>query len=560
MDRLDTLCMGCMKEIGDAAQCPHCGFLADTPQIAPYLPLRAKVGNRYFVGKMLAAGGDGATYMGWDPERRAAVTIREFLPDPHIRRAQGETEVTIPRGSELLFHDGLAAFLELWRKLARVRSLSAIIPVLDIVEDHGTAYAVSEYVETISLREFLLKSRTGYMTFEQTKALLMPVVSAVSKLHSMGIYHCGISPNSLRLGRDGKIRLTDFRIPEARILDSGLEAEPAAGYAAIEQYGSEGSIGPWTDVYAFGAVTYRMLVGSTPQEAPERVVNDKLIFPAKFAESLPAYAISAVQHAVAVSPDDRTESLDEYREELSGSPKVVVARKTAAGAAQKAKATEEEEAERRRKEKLRREMLRKQEQTRMWLITFGVVCLVGLLALGGYLFFTRDTTPKEDPSASVSAEQELVDVPNFQGQSYTRIQSDTVLNERFHFIVEYAYSPTVERDAIISQNIAEGQRVPKGSDLTIVVSQGVEYVTLPDVSGMQYDAAVQLLISKGFTCQKVEKENDGTHTAGIVIATTPVGNKDYEKGKEIYLQVWGEPPTTEPETDAVGGLFPNLFG
>ena len=77
---------------------------------------------------------------------------------------------------------------------------------------------------------------------------------------------------------------------------------------------------------------------------------------------------------------------------------------------------------------------------------------------------------------------------------------------------------------------------------------------------MQYDAAVQLLISKGFTCQKVEKENDGTHTAGIVIATTPVGNKDYEKGKEIYLQVWGEPPTTEPETDAVGGLFPNLFG
>ena len=62
------------------------------------------------------------------------------------------------------------------------------------------------------LREFLLKSRTGYLSFEQTKSLLMPVVSTVSKLHEMGVFHCGISPNTLRLGRDGKIRLTDFMI------------------------------------------------------------------------------------------------------------------------------------------------------------------------------------------------------------------------------------------------------------------------------------------------------------------------------------------------------------
>ena len=73
-----------------------------------------------------------------------------------------------------------------------------------------------------------------------------------------------------------------------------------------------------------------------------------------------------------------------------------------------------------------------------------------------------------------------------------------------------------------------------------------------------YDAAVQLLISKGFTCTKVEKENDGTHTAGIVIATTPEPNKDYEKGKEIFLQVWGEEPTTEGSV--LGDLMPNLFG
>lgn len=554
---LDTLCMGCMREIGDAKQCPHCGFSVDTPQFAPYLPLRTQIGGRYIVGKLLSAAGDGATYIGYDRERKTPVTIREFLPEQHIVRTAEDTTLRIKVGSELLFHDGLADFLELWRKLARLRGMTAIIPVLDIVEDNATAYAVSEYVETISLREFLLKSRTGYLSFEQTRTLLMPVVSTVSKLHELGVYHCGISPNTLRLGRDGKIRLTDFMIPSARVLDTGFDSELFSGYAAIEQYSREGSIGAWTDVYAFGAVTYRMLIGSTPQEAIERVANDKLMIPPKFAEILPAYVVSAIQNAMAIAPDERTESVDEYREELSGSPKVVIARKEQVKEAAQAVTTDAEEAERRRKEELRREMLRKQEQTRTLLISFGVCLAIGLVALGIYLFVTR-TPSTEDPGSTTAASSELVEVPNFVGQSYSRIQADTVLNERFKFVVEYDYSDSVESDLIISQKTAEGQQVPKGSELTIVVSRGVEYVTLPDVSGMQYDAAVQLLVSRGFKCTRVERENDGSHTAGIVIATTPEAGKDYEHGREIYIQVWGEVPTTQNDS-LLGGLVGNLF-
>lgn len=557
MTMLDTLCMNCMKEIGDAAVCPYCGFSADSPQIAPHLPFRTMVGGHYIMGKVLMAGGDGATYIAWDTDRNAVVQVREYLPDGHVSRAAEANAVSVNPGSELLFRDGLAEFLELWRNLARVRSLSAMIPVLDIVEENGTAYAVSEYVETITLREFLLKSRTGCLSFEQTRTLLMPVVSTVSKLHELGIVHGGVSPNSLKLGRDGKIRLTDFMIVSARVQNSGFASELMPGYAAIEQYSNVGSIGPWTDVYAFGAVTYRMLVGSTPEEAPVRVANDKLMIPAKFVESLPAYAVSAMQNALAIAPDDRTETIDEYREELSGSPKVMEARKTAAKAAVQAKTTEEEEAERRRKEKLRKEMLRKQEQTRTLLISFGICVAVGLLLLGGYLFFTRDKTSA--PENTTTPVQELVDVPNFVGQSYTRIKSDTVLNERFHFVVEYAYSSDVESDYIISQGTAEGQRIAKGSELKIVVSRGIEYVTLPNVQGMQYEKAVQALINAGFTCTKIEKENDGSHTEGIVIDTTPQGDKEYEKGKEIFVQVWGPAPTTT-RPSGIGGLIPDIFG
>ena len=78
---LDTLCMGCMKEIGDARQCPHCGFSVDTPQIAPYLPLRTQIGGRDVAGKMLSAAGDGAAYIGWERERKTAGALGESFAE-----------------------------------------------------------------------------------------------------------------------------------------------------------------------------------------------------------------------------------------------------------------------------------------------------------------------------------------------------------------------------------------------------------------------------------------------------------------------------------------------
>ncbi len=556
----DSLCMGCMQEIGDAQECPHCGFSKEAMQLAPKLPFRTLIGGRYLVGRVLLSGGDGVTYMGFDCERHVNVTIREFLPEQHILREADHTDVRVKRGSELLYRDGLNAFLELFRKLARVRSLHAVIPVLDILEENGTAYAISEYVETMSLRDFLLKSRTGTLSFEQTKTLLMPVVSTMSQLHEMGIFHGAISPNTLRLGRDGKIRITEFMIPDARAMGSALEAELTPGYAAIEQYSRNTEIGAWTDVYAFGAVTYRMIVGSTPPEALERVTNDKLLIPAKIAEELPAYVVSAIQNALAIEPKYRTKSIDEYREELSGSPKLIESTKAAAAAAAHAKTSEEEEKERKRKEQMRKEILRKEEQTKILIISFCVCLALGLLGLGIYLFVTRepaDANANVPDTEQVNAQDELVDVPDFKGQSYQRISEDEVLNERFHFIVSYDYSKDIEEGFILSQGTEAGKKLPKGSDLKITVSKGIEYVTLPDVSGMQYDKAVETLVSAGFKCTKVVKENDGSHTADIVIATTPVHGKEYEKGKEIFVQVWGEAPTEAPT--GIGAWMPGIF-
>lgn len=558
----DNLCMGCMKEIGNVQQCPFCGFHNDTVAPAPYLPLRTVIGGRYTVGKVISASGDGVTYIAWDTESRETVTVREFLPVENITRLQGQTEVTVNEDSRLVFYDSVREFLALNRKLAMSRNLSALIPVIDIIEENNTAYAVSEYLETITLRDFLLKSRTGYLGWDRVKTLMMPVLTTVASLHSMDIYHRGISPNTLVLGRDGKLRLTGFMISSARCLKTRVKPEMFPGYAAIEQYHDVDDTGAWTDVYGIAAVIYRALIGSTPAEASERITNDKLMIPPRFAEALPAYLVSALDHALTIEPGDRTATVDELREELSGSPSTMASNAIHEVREREVEApttTEDEVAERKRLEKLARQEQQKHEQIKMAIIAFAICLGIGVLALGGWLTYDHfKNNPKEPTTEGVAP---MIEVPNFVGQSYSRISNDEVQKTRFKFTVDYQYSDSAEAGVIIGQNLEAGTQIEQGSELKLTVSKGIEYVTLIDVSGMDYNKAFNLLTEAGFVCKKVEKNNDGSHTANEVITVTPEAGKEYERGKEIYVQVWGAPPTTATTTkksllgELGGGLF-----
>lgn len=558
----DNLCMGCMKEIGNVQQCPFCGFHNDTVAPAPYLPLRTVIGGRYTVGKVISASGDGVTYIAWDNESRETVTVREFLPVENITRLQGQTEVIVNEDSRLVFYDSVREFLALNRKLAMSRNLSALIPVIDIIEENNTAYAVSEYLETITLRDFLLKSRTGYLGWDKVKTLMMPVLTTVASLHSMDIYHRGISPNTLVLGRDGKLRLTGFMISSARCLKTRVKPEMFPGYAAIEQYHDVDDTGAWTDVYGIAAVIYRALIGSTPAEASERITNDKLMIPPRFAEALPAYLVSALDHALTIEPGDRTATVDELREELSGSPSTMASNAIHEVREREVEApitTDDEVAERKRLEKLARQEQQKHEQIKMALIAFAICLGIGVLALGGWMTYDHfKSNPKEPTTDGVA---QMIEVPNFVGQSYSRISNDEVQKTRFKFTVDYQYSDSAEAGVIIGQNLEAGTQTEQGSELKLTVSKGIEYVTLIDVSGMDYNKAFNLLTEAGFVCKKVEKNNDGSHTANEVITVTPEAGKEYERGKEIYVQVWGAPPTTATTTkksllgELGGGLF-----
>ena len=316
----EKLCLRCMRKIGNNTSCPYCRNEANTPQESPCLPLKTVVGERYLIGKATAVNGEGITYNAFDLELKKPVSLREFFPKGLISRGEGNyCLVNVGKATE--FIDAKDSFVKLWKKLANLKGYTALTPASDVFEDLGTVYAVTEFLgEGKTLREYLLENELGYISWEEARVLLMPVISALGELHAAGIIHGAISPTNLVIDTNGRIRITGYSISEIRSEKTTMESEIFEGYAAVEQYGMSSGLSPATDVYGFAAVLYRALVGSTPISASSRLANDRLMIPGKFAEQLPAYVINALVNALQILPDDRTQNFEELRDELSASP------------------------------------------------------------------------------------------------------------------------------------------------------------------------------------------------------------------------------------------------
>ena len=549
---IDNLCMSCMNELYGEKQCPKCGYYVDSPQISPYLPLKTPLGDKYIIGKVLSSNSEGVTYMAYDIDRQSPVVVREFLPEKFIDRSFGSTEVAIKTEWQDFYFAYLRKFLNLWRSLARVRGLSALMPVIDIVEENNTAYAISEYVECISLREFLLKSQTGYLNWEKAKVLFMPVLSTLSTLHKAGIYHYGINPDNLMIGRDGKLRLTGFSINEARLEGGELSPEQFDGYTPIEQYSYNDNQGAWSDVYGFSAVIYRALVGSVPQDAVSRSMNDQLIIPARYAEIIPVYVINALMNGLQVNPGDRTRDIEALREDLSATPSNVVSSFSGASVPKKevqpvqtVAPVEEDD---------------KGSIMRTILIAFLIIVGVGLVFFGAYLGYENYIKEDSEPTTDNQTTEAMIEVPDFVNSSYDMLAQNAVQNSRFKISSVMEYSDEVEKGYIISQSIEPGTQVAMGTEITFVVSKGPEYVTIPPVKNTNVDYAKKTLEDAGFVVSIITKENNGDYPEGNVAEVTPAEGTSKLKGSEVFIQVWGAPPTTEaPETTTEKNPFYNPF-
>lgn len=587
MEDLSRLCLSCMGIKDENGFCPRCNTDIPPQQEAPYLPLQFILNERYCIGKATKKNGEGITYLAFDLKTNRTATVREFFPETIAQRDFDGLTVLPSGGSEYIFNDYLTDFNELWSKLIRLKGLTAMISAYDLFGANGTAYAVYSESESLNLRDYLLQTPTGYIPWEQARILFMPVLSTLGTLHTSGIIHRGISPSSFIFTEDGKLKLTDFSIAAIRSTYADLEPEIPDGFAPIELYNSTFSTGAWTDVYSFTAVLYRTLIGTMPIAAPVRAQNDQMMIPAKFAELMPPYVINALINGMQIEPEDRTRNIEQLRSNLSASPRAVsasasvyskpssgapaqsrpaatrppvqkpvaqttasqipVSQKTATQpVSRQSKSIYDDYTER---HELVKEVIKQAEQRnkKNRLLTT-VLCLVLVLLIVGIgLIVSAIFSMQKPPAANETTTSQTTTirtVPNFAGQRYTDVTAQQMYTLSFHLIKVEQPSSTVEAGVIISQSVPPQSTVREGSDIILYVSTGPQEITVHDVTGLTYEAAVQILASQGLMCSKATKYNDGTHPADTVAETFPVAGTPIKAGDSISVILWSNPNST----------------
>ncbi|MDP4160107.1 MAG: serine hydrolase [Bacillota bacterium] len=317
----NNLCMGCMQQRSESGQCPMCGWVEGSQPDSPlYLPPQTELNNRYVLGRVLGHGGFGITYLGWDQELQLKVAIKEYLPDGLGTRAFGDRTVSVFSGQNGQdYENGLEKFLAEARTLARFQSNSNIVSIMNFFKENGTAYIVMEYVEGISLSQHLQYKKDGRMPLDEALTYIMPVADALSLVHAEGILHRDISPDNIYITKNYHVKLLDFGASRKVMsdVDKSLSVLLKPGYAPIEQYSSRGVQGSWTDEYSLAATFYKLLSGKTPPESIDRMQGMELESLVSLGVDLPSSLEQVVFRALAVQPQERYQSIEEFKVELT---------------------------------------------------------------------------------------------------------------------------------------------------------------------------------------------------------------------------------------------------
>ena len=270
--------------------------------------------GRYTIEKVLGQGGFGITYLGIDELHEKKVAIKEFFPQGIVtRNIEYQDTVTVTFvGEKDNYEKGKERFLKEARTMAKFSKDEGIVKALDFFEINNTAYIVMEYLEGITLKQYLRENQR--IAPEDLIELLVPLIESLDEIHSQGMIHRDISPDNIMVLPDGRIKLMDFGAARdyTDFGEKSLSIVLKPGYAPPEQYQTHGVQGPWTDIYALCATMYKCITGENPPDAIERVMDDSLKKISEFGITIPPQEEAAIIKGMSVSAKDRYQDIKDF--------------------------------------------------------------------------------------------------------------------------------------------------------------------------------------------------------------------------------------------------------
>lgn len=485
-----------------------------------------RLDGRYEIQEIIGVGGMSVVYKAYDnvDDRIVAVKILkdEFLTnDEFVRRFKNESKAIA-----LLSHPN-------------------IVKVYDVSFGEKLQYIVMEYVDGITLKEYIQKQKS--ITWNDALFFTTQILRALQHAHDKGIVHRDIKPQNIILLSNGNIKVADFGI--ARFSRSETRTLTDTAIGSVHYISPEQAKGEFTDeradIYSVGVVLYEMLAGKVPFEADSAVsvalmqLQDDAERLTQINPDIPKGLEQICMHAMQKNPADRYQTATEMLldiEEVIKNPNTVFdytyfvdkePTKYVINTEEKPVVNEEEYYQPDDDVEYYDPNHKKKVITA---VVIGVVVLIAaivllVLSLTGTAFKTTRT------------------LENFVGMSYDELISSQQYD--YEFVMQQEKTEESEPGVIISQAPEAGTKVLPDSQVTLVVAISADDITVPNLYDLDVEMAKNALAQEGLNNYTITSVASDTVEENKVVYSNPKAGTVVSDDTQITVFVSSGPTTEE---------------
>lgn len=493
-----------------------------------------RLDGRYEIQEIVGVGGMSVVYKAYDnvDDRVVAVKILkdEFLTnDDFVRRFKNESKAIA-----LLSHPN-------------------IVKVYDVSFGEKLQYIVMEYVDGITLKEYIQKQ--GAITWNDALFFTTQILKALQHAHDKGIVHRDIKPQNIILLPNGNIKVADFGI--ARFSRSETRTLTDTAIGSVHYISPEQAKGEFTDekadIYSVGVVLYEMLAGKVPFEA-ESAVSVALMQLQNNAKRLteinPDIPLGLEQiciHAMQKDPKDRYQSATEMLldvEEVINNPKTVfdyscfVDKSPTKYISNTDKITAETPVI---NEKPIEKAVDSDEDEVEYYDPDHKKKVISAVLIGIIILVTATVLLVMAITGSFKTSTNTLD--NFVGFSYDELISSNKYD--YEFVLEQKKTDEVEPGIVVDQSPEAGSKVISGSQVKLVVSASMDDINVPNIYNLNDEKAKKALANEGLTNYKFTTISSETVEEGLVVYTEPKAGTVVSSDTQIVVFVSSGPTTKE---------------